>query len=85
MRRATARARASLRARAVVVEVVGAGRPKESVSEVGIGAGSRMQRGEARVRNKGQVEGWVCDVMAMRGRAEGRCDIRARSSEVRPE
>lgn len=84
-RRAIARARASVRARAVVVEMVGAGRPNESFSEMGIGAGRSMERAEGRVEKRGQVDGLVWDVMAMRGRAEGRWAIRERSSEVRPE
>ena len=59
-------------ASAAVVDIVGAGRPKASSSEIGIGAGRRMERADGREEKSGHVEGDVCDVMAMSGRAEGR-------------
>ena len=67
-----ARARESPRASAMVVDIVGAGRPKTSYSDIGIGAGRRMERAEGREEKSGHVEGDVWDVMAMSGRAEGR-------------
>ena len=84
-RRATASARASLSANAVVVDVVGAGSPKERVSDVCIGAGRRIQFDAGRSSNSGQVDGCVCEVITMRGREDRRCGKRVISSEVRPE
>jgi len=84
-RRAQARARASVRASAVVVEVVGAGRPKDCTSDVGMGAGRRIERWAGRAEKRGQVDGWVWEVNTIKGRLRLRCGMRERSSGVRPE
>lgn len=81
--RATARERASPRASAAVVEVVGAQRSKEADSGSGIGAGRRISVGRTAANLSVAYE--VCAVRAMTGRSEGMCGRRASSSGVFPE
>ena len=68
-----------------MVDVVGAGRPNETVSDVGIGAGSKMQFEDGRLLKRGQVEGWMWEVITRSGSEERRCGRRESSSVVRPE
>ena len=58
-RRATARASASVRAMATVVDVVGAGTPNVRASELGIGAGRSIERAGDRPSNIAHVDGFI--------------------------
>ena len=63
-------ASASPRASAMVVEVVGAGKPKESISDLWIGAGSRIVSGLRLTIS--HVEGCMWDVSTISGSAESK-------------
>jgi len=81
--RIEARARASPRARATVVELVGADRPKLDISDSGMGAGSTKPL--MLVESSWQADVVVCAVMTTVGIDGGRCGVTARSSVVLPE
>lgn len=66
--------------------VVGAGIPKETISDSGIGAGRiRVLCDSAGVEVREQVEALVWEVRMRRGQVEGRCGRRWWSSGVEPE
>lgn len=84
---ATLSAKLSPRASVMVVEVVGAEKPNEAVSDSWSVVGSRkfcppIRAGWVR---RGHVRGLVCAVMITRGMCEGICRTRDKSSGVRPE
>ena len=84
-RRAAASAKASVRASVVVVELVGAGTPNATTSEMGIGAGSKMQLQEGRLANRGQFEVFECDEIAINCNSDGMYSSIEINSDVRPE
>jgi len=68
-------AKASPNARATVVLVVGAGIPKEAVSDSGIGAGKMMVPSAGEEESsfvREQVAALVCEVRITRGQVDGR-------------
>lgn len=69
----------------MVVDMVGAGSPNAWVSEMWMGAGSRIDMYDGREKRSGQVEGWMWDVTTMSGKAGERWGNSVNSSGVRPE
>lgn len=65
--RPTARANASVSARATVVDVVGAAKRKDRSSGTGMGVGRRIEFAEGCEEIKRQVEGSRCAETKMRG------------------
>ena len=65
--------------------MVGAATPNDSTSEIGIGAGRRIDKSEDRDSNSGHVEGLICDVIAISAMSRGRWGRSFNSSGVLPE